>query len=190
MSRQTKKSYATPEEYLAFERAAEYKNEYFDGEIIAMTGASRKHILITGNIAAELRAQLRGRPCETYPSEMRVRIPSANLYTYPDVVVACGTPEFEDAEVDTLLNPVLIVEVLSKSTSSYDRGAKFDYYRTLPSLEEYLLVEQNEYHVVQYVRQHDGRWLLADIRGADGRVELPSVECVLTLSDVYERVEM
>lgn len=190
MSRQTKKSYVTPEEYLAFERATEYKNEYFDGETVAMTGASRKHILITGNIAAELRAQLRGRPCETYPSEMRVRIPSANLYTYPDVVVACGTPEFEDAEVDTLLNPVLIVEVLPKSTSSYDRGAKFDYYRTLPSLEEYLLVAQDEYHVVQYVRQRDGRWLLADIRGAEGSVELTSVGCVLTLSDVYERVEM
>jgi Uma2 family endonuclease len=190
MSRLTKKSYVTPEEYLSFERAAEYKNEYFDGEIVAMTGASRKHILITLGVAAALREQLRGRPCETYSSEMRVRIPSANLYTYPDVVVACGKPEFEDAEVDTLLNPVLIVEVLSKSTAAYDRRQKFDYYRTLPSLEEYLLVEQDEYHVVQYVRQRDGRWLLADIRGAEASVELSSVGCVLKLADVYERVEM
>lgn len=190
MSRQTKKSYVTPEEYLEYERAAEYKNEYFDGEIVSMTGASRRHVLITLSIAAELRTQLRGRPCETYSSEMRVRMQSANLYMYPDVVVACGTPEFEDAEVDTLLNPLLIIEVLSKSTAKYDRTQKFDYYRTLPSLEEYLLVAQDEYHVVQYVRQQDGRWLLSDIRGADGRVELSSVGCVLTLSDVYERVDM
>jgi len=190
MSRKTKDSYVTPEEYLAFERAAEHKNEYFDGEIVAMTGASRKHNLIAGNVFAELKRQLRGKPCEAYISDMRVRIQSANLYTYPDVVVACDAPEFEDAEVDTLLNPVLIVEVLSKSTASYDRVEKFGYYRTLPSLEEYLLVEQAQYHVVQYVRQKDGRWLLADIRGAEGRIELSSVGCVLKLADVYERVEM
>jgi Uma2 family endonuclease len=190
MSRQTKKNYVTPEEFLAFERAAEYKNEYLDGEIVAMTGASRRHNFIAGDVFDVLKNQLRGKPCEVFISDMRVRIPSANLYTYPDVVVACGKPEFEDAEVDTLLNPVLIVEVLSKSTAAYDRRQKFDYYRTLPSLEEYLLVEQDEYHVVQYVRQRDGRWLLADIRGAEASVELSSVGCVLKLADVYERVEM
>jgi Uma2 family endonuclease len=190
MSRQTEKSCVTPEEYLAYERAAEYKNEYFDGEVVAMTGASRKHNLIAGNVFAALKDHLRGKPCEVYIGDMRVRIPSANLYTYPDVVVACGTPEFEDAEVDTLLNPALIVEVLSKSTASYDRTQKFDYYRTLPSLGEYLPVEQDAYHVAQYVKQSDGRWLLADIRGSDGRVELTSVGCGLSLADVYERVEM
>ena len=188
MSRQTIKSYATPEEYLAFERAAEYKNEYFDGEIYAMTGASRKHNLIAGNIFTALNNQLRARPCEVYISDMRVRIPAANTYTYPDVVVACGEPKFEDAELDTLLNPVLIVEVLSKSTASYDRVVKLGYYRTLPSLSEYLLVAQDKHHVAQHTRRPDGRWLLADIRGPEGRVELPSVECVLSLSDVYEKV--
>lgn len=190
MSRQTKKTHVTPEEYLAFERAAEYKNEYFDGDVVAMTGASRRHNLIAGNVFAELKRQLRGESCEAYMSDMRVGIRAANIYTYPDVVVACGKPEFEDAAVDTLLNPVLIVEVLSKSTASYDRVETFGYYRTLPSLEEYLLVEQDVYHAVQYVRQGDGRWLLADIRGAEGRVEFASVGCALTLSDVYERVEM
>ena len=190
MSRQTKKSYVTPEEYLIFERAAEYKNEYFDGEIYAMTGASRKHNLIAGNIVGSLWQQLRGKPCEVYPSDMRVRIPSANIYTYPDVVVVCGEPQFEDGHVDTLLNPVLIVEVLSKSTASYDRVAKLGYYRTLPSLVEYLLVAQNERHIAQHTKQADGRWILADIRGAEGRVELPSVECVLDFSDVYNKVEM
>src|SRR5829696_5082670 len=118
MSRQTEKSYVTPEEYLAYERAAEYKNEYFDGEIFAMTGASRKHNLIAGNVFGLLWQQLWGKPCEVYPSDMRVRIPSANIYTYPDVVVVCGEPEFEDGHVDTLLNPTLLVEVLSKSTAS------------------------------------------------------------------------
>jgi Uma2 family endonuclease len=190
MSRQTKKSYVTPEEYLEYERAAQYKNEYFDGEIYAMTGASRKHNLIAGNVFAELKRQLRGKPCEAYISDMRVRIPSANIYTYPDVVVVCGEPEFEDADVDTLLNPTLLVEVLSKSTASYDRSVKSGYYRTLPSLAEYLLVAQDESHVVQHTKQADGRWLLADIRGAEGRVELASVGCVLSLADVYERVEM
>jgi Uma2 family endonuclease len=190
MSRQTEKSYVTPEEYLAFERAAEYKNEYFDGEIIAMTGASRAHNLIMTNLLAELRQRLRGKPCEVYPSEMRVRIPSANIYTYPDVVVVCGEPEFEDGHVDTLLNPTLLVEVLSKSTASYDRSVKSGYYRTPPSLTEYLLVAQDDYHVEQYIKQQDGRWLIADIRGQEGRIELPSVGCVLSLSDVYERVEM
>ncbi|HEX8501105.1 MAG TPA: Uma2 family endonuclease [Pyrinomonadaceae bacterium] len=190
MSRQTKKSYVTPEEYLAFERAAEYKNEYFDGEIYAMTGASRRHNVIAGNIVGSLWQQLRGQPCEVYPSDMRVRILSANIYTYPDVVVVCGEAEFEDAHVDTLLNPTMLVEVLSKSTASYDRSVKSGYYRTLLSLAEYLLIAQDEYHVAQHIRQTDGRWLLSDIRGAESRVELPSVGCVLTLSDIYERVEM
>lgn len=187
MSHQTK-TYVTPEDYLAYERRAEYKNEYFDGEVFAMTGASRRHNLIAMNVGAELRAQLRGRDCETYMSDMRVRIPSANIYTYPDVVVACGEPRFEDAEVDTLLNPALLVEVLSKSTESYDRRVKFNHYRTLESLTEYLLISQDEYHVTQHVKQTDGRWLLTDIRGREGRVELASVQCVLVLNEVYERV--
>jgi Uma2 family endonuclease len=188
MSRQTKKSYVTPEEYLTFERAAEYKGEYFDGEILAMTGASRKHNLIAGNIYSELRRKFRGRPCEAYISDMRVRIQGANLYTYPDVVAACGEPEFEDAEVDTLLNPVLIVEVLSKSTASYDREEKFGYYRTIPSLTEYLLVSQDECHAVQYVRQSDGRWMLTDYRLMEDVLQLDSVDCRLPLVDIYDKV--
>ncbi|MCA1613532.1 MAG: Uma2 family endonuclease [Acidobacteria bacterium] len=190
MSRQTKKSYVTPEEYLASERRAENKNEYFDGEIFAMTGASRKHNYVAGNVYSALRRELRDKACDVFISDMRVRIAAANIYTYPDVVAACDEPEFEDAEVDTLLNPTLVVEVSSKSTASYDRAAKFDYYRTLPSLLEYLLVSQDTYHVTQYVRQPEGRWLLADIRGAEARVELSSVQCVLTLAEIYERVEI
>ena len=189
MGRQPK-TYVTPEEYLALEREAEYKNEYVNGEIRAMTGASRAHNLISVNVASELRAQLKGRPCEVYHTDMRVRIPSANVYTYPDVVVVCGEPKFEDSHVDTLLNPTLIVEVLSKSTSKYDRTTKSDYYRTLESLAEYLLVAQDEYAVEQYERQADGRWLLKDVRGLESVVELRSVGCALPLSEVYERVAL
>lgn len=189
MSRQAK-PYVTPEEYLARERRSEHKSEYFGGEIFAMTGASRKHNLVAGNLFAGLKRELRDRPCESYISDMRVRIAAANVYTYPDVAVVCGQPEFEDAEVDILLNPTLIVEVLSKSTAAYDRVAKFEYYRTLPSLLEYLLVSQDDYHVTQYVKQQDGRWLLADIRGAEGRVELRSVGCALTTAEIYDRVEL
>ncbi len=167
MSRQAE-TFVTPEEYLAYERRAEYKNEYFDGEIVAMTGASRKHNLIMTNVLGALWEQLRGKPCEVYPSEMRVRIPATNLYTYPDVVVVCGEPNFEDEHVDTLLNPTLIVEVLSKSTAAYERTVKFGHYRTLESLAEYLLVAQDEYHVAQHTKQPDGWWLLADIRGSEG----------------------
>ncbi|MFN2454797.1 MAG: Uma2 family endonuclease [Pyrinomonadaceae bacterium] len=189
MSTQSK-TYLTPEEYLAFERKAETKSEYFDGEVFAMTGASRKHNLIVLNVAAELRAQLRKRECETYVNDMRVRIPATNIYTYPDVVVVCGKPEFEDTGVDTLLNPTLIVEVLSKSTAAYDATAKFGYYRTLESFAEYLLIAQNERRVEQYTRQTDGRWLLTDIRSPDAIIELASTQTTLALPDVYDKVEL
>ncbi len=189
MSRQAK-TYVAPEEYLAFERRAENRNEYLDGEIFAMTGASRRHNLISLNIGAELRAQLRGRDCEAYVSDMRVRIPSANLYTYPDVVAVRGEPEFEDAEVDTLINPVLIVEVLSKSTAGYDPTSKFSDYRSIPSFAEYLLVAQDERHVTQYVRQAEGRWLLTDYRLPDDMLQLESVECSLSLREIYDKVSI
>lgn len=188
MSRQTKTS-VTPEEYMEFERRSEYRNEYLDGEIVAMTGASRKHNLIAMNILGSLWQQLREKDCEVYPSEMRVKIPSANVYTYPDVVVVCGEPKLEDEHLDTLLNPTLLMEVLSKSTAAYDRKLKFDYYRTLESLAEYLLVSQDACKVEHYTRQPDGKWLLTDISSPESVVELASVGCGLRLKDIYERVE-
>lgn len=189
MSRQVK-TYITPEEYLAIERAAEYKNEYVNGEIFAMTGASRKHNLIAGNIYGELRQQLKGGPCEAYPGEMRVKAPAARSYVYPDVVVVCGEPQFEDGNFDTLLNPTLVVEVLSKSTESYNRLAKSAYYRTIESLVEYLLVAQEEYRVEQYVKQADGRWLLSDVRLLDSVVALISIGCSLAPRDIYDRISI
>ena len=183
------KTYLTPEEYLAFEREAEYKNEYIDGEVYAMTGASRRHNLITFNIAGALSPQLRGRLCEAYASEMRVRIPKRG-YVYPDGVVVCGEPQFEDGHLDTLLNPTVIIEVLSESTERYDRSKKFGFYRTIESLAEYILIAQDEYSIEQYVKQADGRWLLSDHRSPEDVVELASIQCTLGLREVYEKIAL
>jgi Uma2 family endonuclease len=175
-------------EYLELERKDERKNEYMRGEIFAMTGASLRHNLIAGNVFAELKQQLKRTDCNAFTSDMRVSVPGGTLYTYPDVVAVCGEPQLEDSHLDTLLNPILIVEVLSKSTAAYDRNTKFAYYRTIPSLNEYLLIAQHDRHVSQHVRQPDGRWLLTDIRDKEGQVALASVGCSLALSDIYDRV--
>jgi len=180
--------YISPQEYLRLERQSEYKSEYVNGQIFAMTGASRKHNLITTNISRELSQQLKGRPCEVYAVDMRVKVRATGLYTYPDVAVACGEPEFEDDFIDTLLNPTLLVEVLSPSTERYDRIAKSSYYRTMESLAEHLLVAQDEIRVEQYVKQPSGEWLLFEFLALDSTVQLPSIECSLQLTEVYDRI--
>ncbi len=186
MSQQVK-PYISPEEYLRLERQAEYKSEYVNGEIFAMTGASRKHNLVAGNIFREL-SQLKSRQCEAYVGDMRVKVTATGLYTYPDVVVVCGDPKFEDKYVDTLLNPTLLVEVLSQSTERYDCIAKSSYYRTLNSLAEHLLVAQDEVRLEQYVKQPDGQWLLLECSSLDDLVELSSISCSLAFRDVYDKV--
>lgn len=178
----------TPEDYLVYDRETEEKFEFFDGEIFAMSGATRKHNLVNGNVYAALRPQVLRRGCEIYTNDMRVRIPETGLYTYPDLVVVCGDPEFEDETEDTLLNPVLIVEVLSPSTEDYDHGKKFAHYRTMPSLQVYLMVAQSEVHVELYERQPDNRWVLSETRKIDEILDLPSVGSTLALGDVYDRV--
>jgi Uma2 family endonuclease len=176
----------TPEEYLAQERRAEWKSEYLDGEVFAMVCASRRHNVISLNVASSLLAQVRGRGCEVYASDMRVRIPATNLYTYPDVTVVCGRPSFDDGELDTLLNPKLIVEVLSATTEGYDRGKKFAHYRTLESLAEYVLITQEEVRVERFSRQPDGLWVLAEADRMEDILPLPSIGCELRLADVYD----
>jgi len=181
----------TAEEYLALERSAEYKSELVNGQIYAMSGASREHNLIAGNVFGELRSQLKGKPCEAYTSDMRVRVSDTGMYTYPDVTVACGEPRFEDDHVDTLLNPTVIVEVLSPSTEAYDRGEKFAHYRRLASLSDYVLVSQDKARVEHFAR-HPGDpslWEFAEISGLDGVLRLASIACEVTLRDVYDRVE-
>lgn len=184
------KTYITPEEYLALERQAEYKSEYYDGEILAMTGASLKHNRITLNIGAELNLRLKSRDCQAFASDMRVHVPATGLYTYPDVVVVCGEPQLEDEHLDTLLNPTLIVEVLSKSTARYDRTGKFSDYRSIPSFAEYLLVAQDEYRVEHYAKQPDGRWLLTEYRSLEAVLELYSIQCSLSLKEIYDKVSV
>jgi len=174
-------------EYLAFERQAETKNDYLKGEIFAMAGASRQHNRITLNLVVALEAQLEDRDCEVFSSEMRVRTPT-DLFTYPDVAVVCGPARFEDAELDTLLNPIVVIEVLSKSTEAYDRGTKLSHYRSIPSLQEALLVAQDQVHVEQFVRQSGNEWLFRELDDLAAEVELPSISCTLPLRRVYRRV--
>jgi Uma2 family endonuclease len=189
MSQQVK-SYVSPEEYLRLERQAEYKSEYLNGEIFAMSGASREHNLVAGNIFGELRQQFKDRPCEAYMSDMRVKVTATGLYTYPDVIAICGEARFEDAQVDTLLNPTLLVEVVSQSTERYDRIAKSSYYRTLDSLAEHLLVAQDEVRLEQYVKQTNGQWLQFEHTTLDSLADLTSIGCARALRDIYDKVSL
>lgn len=180
----------TPQEYLALDRAAAEKSEYWDGGLYAMTGASRAHNLITTNITTALNTQLRASPCEVYAADMRVRIPRTYRYLYPDVVVVCDEPQFEDDQDDILLNPTLIVEVLSPSTEAYDRGKKFDSYRRLPSVAAYLLIAQDERRVLLYTRQSQDQWLFAEFGDDDTVIDLPAIGCALPLADIYAKVSL
>jgi Uma2 family endonuclease len=182
-------SFLTPEQYLEIERKAEFKSEYFNGEMFAMAGAKRVHNLLVAHLVRELDQRLRSRPCEVYPSDMRVHMPATGLYAYPDAVVVCGEPRFRDGEEDTLFNPGLIAEVLSPSTEAYDRGRKFDSYKSIESLREYLLVASDRIHVDLYTRQADGRWLLTSADKLEDSLTLESVGAQLTLADLYEKVE-
>src|ERR1700676_915631 len=159
------KTFLTEDEYLEIERRAERKSEYYRGERFAMAGSAHAHNRLVANLIALLGMQLASLPCLVLPSDMRVQISATGLYTYPDVIVVCSEPQFRDKRRDTLLNPTLIVEVLSPSREAYDRGRKFDHYRILESVAEYFLVASDRVHADLAVRQPDGRWLLA---AADG----------------------
>lgn len=177
----------TGEEYLARERLAETKSEFLDGYIVAMSGASRLHNYLCMQISGLLFPQLADGPCEAFAGDMRVKISERGDYTYPDVVVTCGEPVFEDAELDTLLTPVVIIEVLSPSTERNDRGRKFTSYRQLPSLQEYVLVAQDRPNVEHYLREGD-HWILSEYADLDATVLLPAINGQLRLRDLYQRI--
>ncbi len=177
----------TPEQYLEMERKAERKSEYWNGEIVAMAGGSKQHSLISVNVSGELRARLKDKPCLTYSSDLRVQV-SPTRYFYPDISVVCGEPEFTGEEGDVLTNPTVLVEVLSPSTEDKDRGIKFAFYRQMETLTDYVMVSQEEARVEHYARQDNNHWLLADLRGMDTVLHLPSIGCELPLSEVYARV--
>ena len=178
----------TPEEYLAMERESETKHEYIAGEIVAMAGASIPHNIVASNIGAELVPQLRGGPCRVLAGDTRLRTTPAH-YCYPDLTVICARPEMAETDRDTLTNPVLIVEILSKSTEAYDRGLKFDRYDRMPSLKQYVLVAQNRPHVECFTRLADGNWLRTVADGIDAVLPLESIGCMLHLSEVYDGVD-
>ena len=178
----------TVEEYLARERVAPHKSEYYRGQIFAMAGGTPRHNTTGGNIFARLRGLLRGTPCRPYNSDQRIRIPANGLSTYPDVSVVCGELQLDAQDRESIVNPRVIFEVLSKSTENYDRGKKFDLYRQLDSLREYILVAQDEPHVERFVRQEDGSWLLTVFKEMEAVLELPTLACVLPLSEIYEDV--
>lgn len=178
----------SPEEYLSLERRAEFKSEYFDGVVYAMAGGSERHNLIAANVIIALGVQLRDRPCRVYPSDLKVSVPNSKRFFYPDVSVICGETRFADEARDVILNPVLVVEVLSESTEAFDRGKKFSSYQQLESLREYLLVAQDEFVVEHYLRQEDG-WLYTKASGAEADLVLPALDCRIALGDIYNKVE-
>jgi Uma2 family endonuclease len=181
------KQYITPEQYLERERQAETKSEYFAGEIFAMAGGSPEHSLISSNVLGDLWPQLREGPCTAYSSDMKVRSTQEH-FAYPDVTVVFGEAEFGGEEREVLLNPTLIVEVLSSTTEAWDRGWKFEQYRQRESLQEYVLVAQDRPHVERFARQADGQWLLTERNGLEASLFLASIGCELALSEVYRKV--
>ncbi len=182
-------TYVTPDEYLATQRLSEDRAEYLDGVVYPMTGASLNHGRIAVSLTKELLIQLQGRDCDVLQTDMKVRMPDSKKFFYPDVLVLCGDPQFHDDRTDVILNPDIIIEVLSPSTEAFDRGAKFQAYRMLESLKEYLLVAQGQPFVEQYVRRADGKWDYAAFEGLENSLTLPTIECTLNLSAVYARVK-
>lgn len=188
MSAAAKLKYLMPEEYLAIERQAEFKSEYVDGVMYAMAGGSPGHSVVSVNVTSELHFQLKKSACRVFNSDQRVRVPSKRKYLYPDVTVVCDQPQFADDEKDVLLNPLLIVEVLSDSTEKYDSRRKFLFYQEIESFREYLLVDQAAPLVQHFVKQPDGGWLCTRIEGLDKTIALSTVNCTIALSDIYAKV--
>jgi Uma2 family endonuclease len=178
----------TPEQYLELERASEFRHEYYNGRMYAMSGGTHPHSIIIGNLGRVLGNALEKGPCLVTTSDFRVRVSPDGLYTYPDVVVVCDPPKYADGHRDTLENPVLLIEVLSRTTEAYDRGFKSAQYRTVDSLQEYALISQTEPRVEVFRRQAGGNWLLSEFVRMEASCRLESVGCTISLSDIYGKV--
>ena len=178
----------SPEDYLAMERQADLRHEFVDGEIFAMAGESLEHSVICTNLAYLMVGQLRGKPCRTLSPNMKVRTSPSGLYAYPDLTVVCGEPVFHDQQRDVLVNPKIVVEVLSPSTEAYDRGGKWIRYQQIETLSDYLLIAQDQPLIEHYTRQADGKWLYSAVGDLADTVPLPSIDCRLPLAEVYDRI--
>jgi Uma2 family endonuclease len=181
--------FLSEDDYLALERESDIKHEFFQGEVLAMAGASPNHILIATTIASRLFFQLEKHPCFVYQGDLRLKVSALKFQAYPDVVVVCGEPKYTDDKPPALLNPTLIIEVLSPSTEQYDRGKKFQRYQTLESLQEYVLVTQDSPYIERFLRQANGAWLYTAAVGLEASIALLSIQCTLALNDVYTKIE-
>lgn len=188
MQIQTPKRHYTPEEYLELEEKAEYKSEYRDGEIVPMTGGTTNHNEITLNFAAYLKFALRKQNYRVYMSDVRLWIPRYRQHTYPDIMVIQGEPVYTGTNTTTVMNPLLMAEVLSKSTKNYDQGDKFLYYRSIPEFKEYILIDQTNYHVMQYVKTAEGQWLFTELESESALLSLQSIDFQIAVSELYEKV--
>lgn len=182
-------NYYTAAEYLALEEAADYKSEYYQGKIFAMAGASYNHNMITGNLYSTFNQFAASQPCVAFTSDMRLFIDRYDLYTYPDVMLTCGQVRFVQNRADTITNPSVIVEVLSKSTAEYDRGLKFEAYRTLESLQDYLLIDQDRLHLDYYHKLPDGRWALTEFKSANASLTIESIDLEIPIARIYHKVD-
>lgn len=189
MQLEIKKSSYTPEQYLELEEKSEFRSEYRDGEIVAMTGGTTNHNKITLNLAASLKITVRGKKYDVYMADVRLWIPRYRQYTYPDVMLIEGEPVYTGTNTTTVMNPSLIAEVLSKSTKNYDQGDKFLYYRSIPEFKEYILVDQYNYHAMQYVKTAEDKWLLTELEGKEKTLSLQTIDFQIQLSDLYEQVD-
>jgi Uma2 family endonuclease len=178
--------YISPEQYLDFEREAETKNEYVDGQVVAMAGASERHNRLVANLIIALGSQLRGQSCRVYPSDLKVQMPGGRRYFYPDVSVICGPAEFVDEQQDVVTNPVVIIEVLSDATAAIDRGLKLQSYIQIPTLQDYLLVSQDTEMIERYSRGEDAPWLYTEHIGREAMIDLAAIGCHLGLADVFD----
>lgn len=176
------------DEYLRRERAAEFKSEYLHGEVFAMAGGSPNHSLIAANFVREAGNGLKTKPCSVFTSDLRIKVEATDLYTYPDASIVCGELQFDDESLDTIVNPAVIVEVLSESTEKYDRGRKAEHYRQIRSLKELVLIAQDQYHVERFMRQADGTWLFQEVKSLDQCITLDSIEIPLLMAELYRGV--
>jgi Uma2 family endonuclease len=185
-----KQRLVTPAQYVAAEQASGTKHEYLRGHVLAMAGATPKHNLVCANVIRALGDRLRGRPCAVMTSDQHVYVEATELGTYPDVTVLCAQAQHHADFPRSVTNPSILVEVLSPTTEAYDRGAKFDHYRHLPSLREYVLVATDQFGIDHYLREADGTWRLTVVRGLDAALRLPSVDAIVPLAEVYENLEL
>lgn len=189
MSIQTKQNYYTPEEYLALEESAEYKSEYHDGEIIPMIGGTTNHNEIAGNLYANLKFGLKKKSYKVYIGDVRLWIPRHRIYTYPDIMVIKNEPIYADKGTTTVTNPILIIEVLSKSTQNYDQGEKFNYYRSIPEMPEYILVSQYDFNVLQYSKTEANKWLLSEYNEPKTNIKFNCIDFEIEIPEIYAGVD-